>query len=179
MRKMIILFSALLFVLASTAQQVVNLEENVPYSSNGLEYAYYISNESTKDVKGEPFQRYEVNLSVTNKSGCIRIIPFKNSWSGSSGSTSSSDDVLVAEFNCTNATGKKLTAKKGNVSAKPWFTNVRIPDETVKDKYRTVYAQVGYAVRNGQTLTSRIIVIVPKDERPKLNCRVIYLPDIQ
>lgn len=159
-------------------QQVTNLEENNGYSSNGLEYGYYITNEASKEVKGEDYDRYEVNLYVANKSGCIKIIPFKSGW-GSSGSASSSDDVMIAEFNCTNATGKRLTAKKGTVSAKPWYTNVRVPDQNAKDKYITVNAQVGYALRNGQTLTNKIIVIVPKGERPKLNCRMGYLPDIQ
>jgi hypothetical protein len=86
---------------------------------------------------------------------------------------------MIAEFNCTNATGKRLTSKKGIVSAKPWYTGVRVPDETAKDKYKTINAQVGYALRNGQTTTTSIIVIVPKGERPKINCRIIYLPEIQ
>lgn len=176
MRKPMLSIAALFSIVTCLAQQVVDIEENTPYSLNGLDYGYYISNESKKEVKGEPYERYEVNLYVTNNSGCIKLIPFKGSATGSS---RNSDDVLVAEFNCTNATGKKLTSKKGTVSAKPWYTNVRVPDETVKDKYKTVYAQVGYALRNGQTFTNRIIVIVPKGERPKVNCRIIYLPDVQ
>jgi hypothetical protein len=158
------------------AQQVVDLQENAPYTSNGLEYGYYIANEASKEIKGEDLERYEINLYVTNKSGCIKIIPFKSGWTGS---TQNEDNIQVAEFNCTNATGKKLTSKKGSVTAKPWYTNVRVPDDTVKEKYKTVYGQVGYAIRNGQTLTTRIIVIVPKGERPKVNCRVIYLQEVQ
>lgn len=157
-------------------QQVVNLEENKAHAYNGLEYSYYISNESSKEVKGEDYVRFELNLIVTNNSGCLKIMPFKT---GSTGNTGYETDIMIAEFNCTNATGKRLTAKKGTVSASPWFTNVRIPDDSVKDKHRTVYAQVGYAVHNGQTVSNRIIVIVPKDERPKVNCRIIYLPEIQ
>lgn len=159
-----------------TAQQIVNLEENKGHEQNGLEYGYYISNETTKEVKGEDYERYEVNLYVTNKNECIKLIPFRSGWSGS---TTNEDEVQIAEFNCTNATGKKLTAKKGSVKAKPWYTNVRVRDESVKDKYKTVYGQVGYAIRSGQTITSRIIVIVPKGERPTINCRIIYLPEIQ
>jgi hypothetical protein len=178
MRKTVFLTAVLFFGINTGAQQVVNLEEGKPYSYNGLEYSYYISSESSKEVKGEDYERYEVNLSVTNTSGCLKLIPFKTGWNGS-GSTTSQDDVMIAEFNCTNATGKRLTAKKGSISAKPWYSNVRVPDESVKDKYKTVNAQIGYALRNGQTVTSRIIVIVPKGERPKLNCRIIYLPEVQ
>jgi hypothetical protein len=176
MRKTVLMPALLLFYIAGNAQQVVNLEEGKPYSYNGLDYSYYISNESSKDVKGEDYERYEINLAVTNTSGCLKLIPFKSGWTGS---TSSEDDIMIAEFNCTNATGKRLTSKKGTLSAKPWYSSVRIPDETTKDKYKTINAQVGYALRNGQTVTNKIIVIVPKGERPKVNCRFIYLPEVQ
>jgi hypothetical protein len=178
MRRIPSLLSFLFISFFTSAQQIVTLEESNPHEYNGIEYGYYISNESKREVKGEDYERYEVNLYVTNKSGCIKIIPFKGAWTGGN-NNASNDATLIAEYNCTNATGKKLTAKKGTVSAKPWYANVKIPDETVKDKYKTVYAQVGYAIGNGQTYTSRIIVIVPKGDRPKINCRIIYLPDIQ
>jgi hypothetical protein len=155
------------------AQQVTDLTEGQPYSNNGLEYSFYITNEKNKEIKGEDFDRYEVEISVTNKSGCLKLIPLRT---GSA--NNSNNEVQIAEFNCVNATGKRLTAKKGNVNARPWYTNVRIPDETVKEKFRMVYAQVGYAIRDGQTISSRIIVIVPKGERPKFNCRLAYFPEL-
>ncbi len=176
MRKAVFIPVLLFFYIGGSAQQVVNLEEGKPYLYNGLEYSYYISNESSKEVKGEDYERYEVNLVVTNTSGCLKLIPFKSGWTGS---TSSEDDVMIAEFNCTNANGKRLTSKKGTLSAKPWYSSVRVPDETTKDKYKTINAQVGYALRNGQTVTNKIVVIVPKGERPKVNCRIIYLPEVQ
>jgi hypothetical protein len=179
MKKTTFLLAILFFGVVLHSQQVVNLEEGKPYAYNGLEYGYYITNESSKEVKGEDYERYEINLTVTNNSGCLKLIPFKAGWNGSTGSTSNEDDVMIAEFNCMNATGKRLTSKKGTVNAKAWYSNVRIPDESTKDKYKTISAQVGYAVRNGQTVTNRIIVIVPKGERPKMNCRIIYLPEVQ
>ena len=179
MRRILSLTAILFLSRVLNAQQIAGLEEGKPYSHNGLEYGYYITNESSKEVKGEDYERYEINLMVTNTSGCLKIIPFKAGWSSGSGSTSSEDDVIIAEFNCTNATGKRLTAKKGTVSARPWYSNVRVPDEAAKNKYKTISAQVGYALRNGQAATNRIIVIVPKGERPKLNCRIVYLPEVQ
>jgi hypothetical protein len=170
-------FTIALFSLLTTfSQSIVNLQENEAHASNGLEYGYYITNETNKEVKGEDYERYEINLYVTNNNACIKLIPFRSGWTGS---TSNNDEIQIAEFNCTNATGKRLTQKKGTVNAKPWYTMVRVRDESVKDKYRTVNAQVGYAIRSGQTITNRIIVIVPKGERPKINCRIIYLPELQ
>lgn len=165
------------FSFPALSQQVVDIEESFPYSYNGMEYGFYISNESAKEVKGEDYQRYELNLYVTNKSGCLKLIPFRSGWT--SNSSSSTDEMQIAEFNCLNATGKRLTAKKGTIAAKPWYTNVKIPDEQAKDKYRMISAEAGYAIRNGQTITKKIIVIVPKDEKPKMNCRIIYFPDLQ
>jgi hypothetical protein len=177
MRKLLCFLAFVLTLFKVSSQQMINIEESNPYSYNGLEYGFYITNESSKEVKGEDYYRYELNLYVTNKSGCLKLIPFKAGWT--SNTSNSKDEIMLAEFNCTNATGKRLTAKKGSVGAKPWYNNVRVPDETTKEKYRIVNANLGYAIRNGETITNRIIVIVPKTERPKMNCRVIYLPDIQ
>lgn len=167
----IIFFTFLCTVLH--AQQVVELTENKASELNGLEYGFYVTNENNKEIKGEDFDRYEVEVYVTNKSGCIKLIPVRTVVG-----SNSDNEYRLAEFNCVNATGKRLTAKKGIVSAKPWYTNVRIADETVKDKFRMMNALIGYAIRNGQTITSRIIVIVPKGERPKFNCRTAFIPDL-
>lgn len=176
MRKIKIYLALTLFAIPALSQQIVDIEENSPYSYNGLEYGYYISNESSKEVKGDEYNRFELNIYVTNKSGCLKLLPFVSKGNSASSST---DEMQIAEFNCLNATGKRLTAKKGTVSAKTWYTNVKIPDEQVKEKYRLVNAEAGYAIRNGQTITTKIIVIVPKGERPKMNCRIIYFPELQ
>ncbi len=80
MRKAYLFLAATIFMAPAFAQQVVGLEENIPYSYNGLEYGFFISNESSKEVKGEDYERYELNLYVTNKSGCLKLIPFRNGW---------------------------------------------------------------------------------------------------
>ena len=165
--------TACCFALFSSGQQVEELTEGKAAENNGLHYSFYITNEKNKEIKGEDFDRYEVEIAVTNNSGCMKILPLR-----SGGNTGSKDEVVIAEFNCVNATGKRLTAKKGTVAARPWYTTVRIPDETVKDKYRVINAQVGYAIRVGQTISTRIIVIVPEGERPKFNCRMIYIPEL-
>ena len=171
MRKLSFIIIFLFISYCSFSQQIVDLEENTPYSYNGIEYGFYISNERSKEVKGDDYERYEVNLYVTNKSGCIKLIPFKNS------SAKPEEEIVVGEFNCKNATGKRLTSKTGKINAKAWYSQVKLYDETQSSKYRFVNAMVGYAIRNGETLTSKIIVIVPKGERPKMSCRAIYLPE--
>ena len=173
MKNLLCLLVPVIFSLSLRSQQIVDLEEKQPFANNGLEYGYYITNESSKEVKGEDFDRFEISLYVTNKSGCLKLIPFTNTANNNSG-----EEVLIAEFNCKNATGKRLTAKAGKVNARPLYTQVKEPDPFQPSKNRYVNAQVGYAIKNGQTFTTKIIVIVPKGERPKMTCRIIYLPEL-
>jgi hypothetical protein len=172
MRKLFSITAILFMSYSSFSQQIVDLEEDAPYANNGFEYGFYISNERSKEVKGDDYERYEVNLYITNKSGCNKLIPFKNS------STKPDEEIVVVEFNCKNATGKRLTAKTGKINAKAWYSQVKLYDETQSSKYRFVNAMVGYAIRNGETLTTKIIVIVPKGEKPKMSCRTIWLPEL-
>jgi hypothetical protein len=171
MKRLSAIATILFISYSSLSQQIVDLEENAPYAYNGFEYGFYISNERSKEVKGDDYERYEVNLYITNKSGCMKVIPFRNS------SSKPEEEIVVGEFSCKNATGKRLTAKSGKINAKAWYSQVKLYDETQSSKYRFVNAMVGYAIRNGETLTTRIIVIVPKGEKPKMSCRTVYLPE--
>lgn len=153
------------------AQPVMELQEKSPYQENGLEYGYYITNEKSKEVKGDDLDRFEIVLYVSNKSNALRFIPFPST-------ENVEDEVPVAIFSCTNATGKRLTSKNGKVNAKPWFTQVRIADATQSSKFKFVKAQAGYAVKSGETVSTKIIVIVPKGERPKLDCKIVGYPQL-
>ena len=172
MRKLTLLIISFLLFNSIKAQQIIDLKENTPYQNNGLEYGYSITNENSKQVKGEDYERYELNFYVVNKGNCIKIIPFTSSNEGSE------DEVLIGEFNCKNATGKRLTSKSGKVNAKPWYTQVRVSDPNSSTKFRMIQGQVGYAIKNGQTINNKVIVIVPKGERPVVTVRTVYLPEL-
>jgi hypothetical protein len=148
------------------AQSVADLTENTPYKNNGLEYGFYVSNERSKAVKGEDYERYEVILYVNNNSPCAKIIPLRNTLLGTG-----DDETLLADFTVKNATGKRLTSKSGKLNAKPWYTQVKLQDGT------KVQAQAGYILRIGESVTNKIIVIVPKGERPNVNCRMVNVQE--
>jgi hypothetical protein len=167
MRQKIALFLLLAAVFFNgNAQSVADLTENTPYKNNGLEYGFYVSNERSKAVKGEDYERYEVILYVNNNSSCAKIIPLRNSLLGTG-----DDETLLADFTVKNATGKRLTSKSGKLNAKPWYTQVKLQDGT------KVQAQAGYILRIGESVTNKIIVIVPKGERPNVNCRMVNVQD--
>jgi hypothetical protein len=172
MRRILIAIATSFILNNICAQQITDLKENTPLQDNGLEYGYSITNEASKEVKGEDFSRYEVNLYVVNRGSCIKLIPFTSS------STGLEDEVLIAEFSCKNATGKRFTSKSGKVNAKPWFTQVKVNDPSSSTKYKLVQAQAGYAIKSGQTISNKIIVIVPKGEKPVMAVRTVYLPEL-
>jgi len=77
MKKMAFLLMMLFLAAVLHSRQVVDLEEGKPYGYNGLEYGYYVTNDQSKEVKGEDYERYEINFTVINNSGYLKLIPLK------------------------------------------------------------------------------------------------------
>jgi archaellum component FlaG (FlaF/FlaG flagellin family) len=165
--KISFLAAALYCTICSFAQ--TGIEEKKPQITDGIEYGYYIKNEQTKNVKDEEYGRFEITLYVTNKTGCSKIYAERVSV------LSSESMNLLASFNCTNANGKRLTAKSGAVKAREFYLNAKV-QENGKEVTKAVKA--GYIFRNGETLKTNMIVLVPKGERPMIQCTINELPQL-
>ena len=159
----------LLLTLSVAVGQVINLDENKPAGIDGTEYGYIVKNEQAKTAKGEEYSRFEVTLYATNKSGCTKL------YSNRQGFLSDEAANLISTYNCINANGKRLTAKSGPVKARDFYVNARVTEDG-KEVNRSVKA--GYIFRNGETLKTNIIVLVPKGERPVMNCTLNSLPEL-
>ena len=153
----------------SSFSQIADVNEKKPAIIDGIEYGYYIKNEQTKSVKDEEYGRFEITLYATNKSGCTKIYAEKITV------LSSESSSLIASFNCTNANGKRLTAKSGTIKARDFYVNAKV-QENGKEITRAVKA--GYIFRNSETLQTNIIVLVPKGERPVIQCTSNNLPEL-
>ena len=164
------LLVTLLLALSTASAQLADLGEKKPATINGIEYGYIIKNEQTKNAKGEEYGRFEITLYATNKSGCTRLFAERSNI------YSSEEPNLLATFNCSNANGKRLTAKSGNVKARDFYINAKLK-EGDKEVNRSVKA--GYIFRNGETLKTNIIVLVPLNERPVISCSLNSLPELQ
>jgi hypothetical protein len=163
------LIFSILFSTVQSIAQITDLEEKKPETINGIEYGYFIKNEQVKNVKDEEYSRFEITLYATNKSGCTKLYAEKVSV------LSSETPNLIVSFNCTNANGKRLTAKSGTVKARDFYVNAKV-QENGKEVTKAVKA--GYIFRNGETLKNNIIVLVPKGERPVMQCTVNNLPEL-
>ena len=116
MNKIAFVLLAVIFTINAASQQIVDLDEKTPYNYNGLEYGYYISNESSKEIKGEDFDRYELNLYVNNKSGCLKLIPFKAA-TPSSGSARSCAAAATTSFTSTSRWSPRSPGMRSAASA--------------------------------------------------------------
>ncbi len=164
----------LLFSLLSTvifAQWQVDLQENVPYIDNGIEYTYLITNEST--VK--EYNRYEVSITATNKSGCQLIYIQKDNFA----SLFDDDPAAIARFDCINANGKRLTSKGGNLRAKPFFVPYSRSQKNAEGKTVTITERIqgGFILANGQTISNNFIVLTDAG-KPKFKLRIQNFTDL-
>lgn len=155
------------------AQTAYDITESQPAVFNGVEYGFSVRNESKKEVGGKPFNRYEVTIFATNKSSCTKLFFPKQTLFGQQ------NNDLLAQFDCLNATGARLTAKNGSVRAKPFFVPYTTSTKTADNKTvtNTVQVQAGYWLRNGETVASDLILIVPDGEAPRLKVRVQEFAD--
>jgi hypothetical protein len=149
--------------------QPMQLDENKAEPVNGIDYGYYIKNEQVKNVKDEEYSRFEITFYASNKSGCTKLYAERTAL------LSSESSSLLALFNCLNANGKRLTSKSGSIRARDFLVNVKV-QENGKEINRS--ARAGYIFRNGETLSVNIIVLVPKGERPKIQCTINNLPEL-
>ncbi|GAA4467447.1 hypothetical protein GCM10023189_51130 [Nibrella saemangeumensis] len=167
--------SILSFLLIATlsvsamAQASFDLEETKPVALNGIEYGFAIRNESKKDVgsKGS-FGRFEVTVYATNKSGCTKLLLPKQTLFGQQ------DQDLLAQFDCINATGMRLTSKSGNVRAPEFFVPYSTTTKNAEGKTvtNTIQVKAGHILHNGETVSSNFIVIVPESELPRMKVRI-------
>lgn len=171
-------FTSCLLLMITTcplfAQQAYDLTPGEPAQLNGIDYGFEIKNESRVDIGGSPFMRYDVAIYATNKSNCSKLFFPKPTL------FSSTDPNQLAEFDCLNATGKRMTNKSGKVLARPFTVPYQQKIKTAdgKDAYSTTNIQAGYMLRNGETVSNSFIVIVPENEKPRMKVRINEIPDL-
>lgn len=156
------LLLSLTLLLPAAAMAQNEISEKKPVTINGIEYGYIVKNEQTKSAKGEDYSRYEITLYATNKTGCTRL------YANNTGLLYSESSNLLVTFDCTNANGKRLTAKSGTVRARDFYVSTKVKPEGKDTKEVTQSVKVGYIFRNGESLRSNIIVLVPLGQSPVL-----------
>lgn len=156
------------------AQTSYDVSPSQPAVLNGVEYGFEVLNEQKKESKAEEYSRYELGVYVSNKSGCTKLIFPRQTLFGTE-----PDPSLLATFDCLNATGKRMTSKSSNLSARPFVVPYKQTAKGAdgKDVTTTTNVQAGYMLRNGESVSNKIIVIVPAGEQPRMKVRIREIID--
>lgn len=169
MKKTSILLTFLLVTLGiqtGWSQGMASLEEDKPYVENGIEYSFSVTN--ARDEKD--YSRYEVSIFARNKSGCQMIYLNR----GELAQAFDGDPAAVARFECINATGRRLTSKGANLRARPFSVPYSQPIKGADGKttFNNIRVPAGFLLRNGETLSSSLIVITALGEKPTFKVRI-------
>lgn len=132
---------------------------------NEMQYGYTITNIQTKD----DYERYEVRFFITN-TGCAKYIPLGNIISFNSRAAN-----VIGEFNCLNATGKRLTSKGKSLTARDWNFNV---NDAISKELSGKTIRLGYVVARGETVASSEIILTPKGEFPVVQVSPVQIREI-
>jgi hypothetical protein len=162
------LFFLLFSTVASFAQSSFDVSETEAATLNGLKTGYNLISEKEKEVgnKGD-FSRFQVEFYITNITSEAKIILYRQ------GANLFNSDVAgnLVQFKCLNATGARLTSKEITLQAKSCIIQAITDDKdcvsgkTIQNR-RPV--KIGYWIKPGETISSRTIVIVPLNEKPKV-----------
>lgn len=165
MKKLI--YSSVFIVVASfsfaSAQKIT---DGSTIDVNGLSVTFNILNKESITVGGKEFDRYKVSAKLVNNSQKNYNIRLNSAPQIVSNTT-------LAELNCINATGAKLTSKKLDLKLKPQNVNVTYWAYTKDGKYQSFVIPVvaGYYLDSGDSVNEDAIFIVPKGETPNVNVR--------
>ena len=158
--KYLIALSCMLLSFSAFAQEMT---ENEKVNSKGLDFWYVITNTQEKT----DYTRYEVTVYCKNNNETM-IYKAPVVQNG----TYIKYETDIATFNCTNATGKRLTPKYANVQMSYLtvpISNTYTDCRTNKTITEIKYVQAGTVMQPGETRTRKVIFLTPKGEKPKIN----------
>jgi len=164
-------FSLYLLFLCSTclppgavSQAFHSLREGENLTVDGFSLRYDITNARSTAYRGANYERYEIQVSLTKTDA-----PFFRIFD-KSGDAQTPEPEKLAEFTCLNAVGIRLTALNTTLPMPLLYTKViQLEQEPIER------LPVGVGMQIGESLTNRIIVIVPEGETPDMKAAV-FLP---
>ncbi|MFN4363619.1 hypothetical protein [Chryseobacterium hispalense] len=165
MKKLIYSFAFIVVICFSFAS-AQKITDGSTIDVDGLSVTFNILNKESITVGGKEFDRYKVSAKLVNntqRNYNIRLNSFPQI----------TPNISLAEVNCINATGAKLTSKKLDLKLKPQNVNVTYWAYTKDGKYQSFLIPIiaGYYLDSGDSVNDNAIFIVPKGESPNVSVR--------
>lgn len=154
----------------SSAQQMTEGED---LNANGLVLTYHLMNKENVQVGGQNFDKYKVVATAKNNTGIsfnLRVPKYP--------ATAEIGTTRIADLNCLNATGAKLTSKKATLRMTAHIIKVAFPGMAPRGAYydNRLVVPASYYFDAGQTIEDNVQFIVPQGEDPKISARVLLGP---
>ncbi len=154
------------------AQETLAVTDAMPVTVNGLQMGYTIKSAEEKDVKDKgSLSRYYIHFYITNTTTEAKIILYKQ------GFTLLNDiSADLVRFDCSNATGARLTNKTATLQATTCNVLADVEDKDAasnKTVHNKRFVQIGYWIKPGQTISTNSIMIVPLNELPKITATLL------
>lgn len=160
----VFLFCSICLPPGATAQAFHPLREGTDLPIDGFNLRYDITNARSTSYRGANYERYEIPVSLTKTEA-----PFFHIFDRS-GDVQPLEQDKLAKFTCLNAVGIRLTSLNTTIPLPILYTKViQVDQEPIEQ------LPVGYGMQVGESLTSRIIVIVPEGEAPHLKA-ALFIP---
>ena len=155
-----------LLLLAFTNLGAQKITDGQTVDIDGLAVTFNILNKESVTAGGKTYDRYKVSATLVNKSG-------KDLNQRMSNAPQVATNIEIAELNCINVTGAKLTSKKLALKLKPQNLNVTYWAYTKEGKYQSFVIPVvaSYYLDNGEAVNDNAIFIVPQGAAPDMDVR--------
>ncbi|SHL98705.1 RICIN domain-containing protein [Mucilaginibacter sp. OK098] len=165
MKKMLFLIGIGMLIYCGLLAQPATfpITDKQPALVDGLELGYVIKSTEVKTVsnKGD-FSRYSVSFYVRNTTNQGKIMLYKQGWN-----VLNNVSDQLAQFNCLNATGARLTSKEAIINAEACNVLAMVNDcDPKKVDRKKQFVQIGYWIKPGQTISTTAILITPLNTLP-------------
>lgn len=154
--------------------QTFEITDSMPVMLNGLKAGYEIRSVDM-DSKKDNQSRYKIYFYLTNTTNEARIMYQNPAFLGHSGPINNN----LAQFNCLNATGARLTNKMATMQLQPCKVMAKVEDKSCDGNSTTIntrLVELGYWIRPGETVSKTYPMYVPQNEKPKIT--VTFNPEV-
>jgi hypothetical protein len=163
MRYSFLLFFTLLMAGRLWAQTPAEFKEGQPMTIEGVEFLYTLGVEDVKTIEGNTYSFFTLDWYITNKGKFSKIFLLEKERKVENPEFDMSTEAFLGKIHVVNALPLQATKKFDVIKAGANTQIVAFSKRLLGNKRNL---QEGFNLQSGQTLSSNLIVAVPKGQRP-------------
>ena len=173
MRYPILFIAVMLFSKILTAQPGTEFKEGQPLSIEGVEFIYTLGVEEVKTIDGVAYSFFNVDWYVTNKGKFSKVFLLEKEKIVANPEYDLTKKAYLGKIHVINAIQLPTTKKFDIMSSDANMEILVYAKSLIGNKRKTLE---GFNLQSGQTVTSNLIVAVPKGQRPNISLQPFISP---